>query len=59
MIPITQELKKSVRTAYSAYKERLQREREEEEKRKEEGKKSLQGHKKREKSQWRRMSHKK
>ena len=38
MIPITQELKKSVRTAYSASKEQLQREREEEEKRKEEAK---------------------
>ena len=38
MIPITQELKKSVRTAYSAYKEQLQREREEEEKRKKEAK---------------------
>ena len=38
MIPITQELKKSVGTAYSAYKEWLQREREEEEKKKEEAK---------------------
>ena len=38
IIPITQELKKSVRTAYSTYKDGLQREREEEEKKKEEAK---------------------